>query len=368
MEEQTVTSREYAVGLSREEYVYSQQLAAKTLRGKYLLGSRLFSAIMMVLCVLMVVADRLLAGNWDISLLVIVVLMVAVELWVFITSPSQIRRQHGLLYDKTLFHGYSFDGVLTLDDRGVTKKTSKNETTVLFMQCTAFIEDSEMMMFCSSTGKSIVIPKRFFTEDDAELTRRVALAAIPPSRCYLRGQVDAQLTERLPLPDEGVPAPEDPLLELRVEYTPKEMKAQVTETALRTYVQKLPQKSLTAVLVTILAYFGFEISPLPTFLLCSVLLFVFSVVGSRMRVGRMLAAAGGEGGSTRITFTDTVIKIQGKGDDVLTVPWKCVTRAVSAPKDVEFYVNGEKAFLIPKRCVEDMAVLTTVVDAHLITG
>lgn len=363
--EQTVTTIEYTVGLNREEYIYSQTLAAKALRGKYLLGSRLFSAVMMVLCILAVVFDRQLSGKWDTSLLVIVLLMIGVELWVFLTTPRQLRRQHGLVYDKTRFQGYSFDGVITVNDRGITKKTDKNQTEIPFSQCMAFIEDAEMMLFCINGGKSIVIPKRFLTAEDAELTRQAALAAVVPSKCYLFGRVDAMLLTRLPLPEEGVPQPEDPLLQIKVQYEPKELKAQMTESTIRSYVQKLPQKTLTAVFVTILAYFGFEILPLPTFLLCSVLLFLFSVVGARLRVSRVLAASGGEAGSTRIELTDTAIKIKGRSSETLTVPWKCVTRAVEAPREVEFYVNGEKAFVVPKRCVEDMAQLRRIVDTHM---
>lgn len=363
--EQTVVSTEYAVGLSREEYIYSQTLAAKALRGKYLLGSRMFSAIMMVLCVFAVAFDRKLSGVWDMSLLVIVLLMIGAELWVFLATPRQLRRQHGLTYDKTSFHGYSFDGIITVDDRSITKRNRDSKTVIPFTACTAFIEDTEMLLFCVNGGKSIVIPKRFLTMEDAELTRQAALRAIAPSRCCLYGRVDALLMEKLPFPDEGVPAPEDPLMQIAVQYTSQELKSQMTEMTMLSYIQKLPQKTLTAVFVTILAYFGFAISPIPSFLLCSVLLFVLSVVGARMRVGRMLAVSGGDAGSTRIEITDTAVKIKGKGTDMLTVPWHNVTRAVETPREVEFSVNGEKAFVIPKRCVEDMAELRRVVDTHM---
>ena len=363
--EQTVVSTEYAVGLSREEYIYSQTLAAKALRGKYLLGSRVFSVIMMVLCVLAVLFDRKLSGRWDMSLLVIVVLMIGVEIWMFLTTPRHLRRQHGLVYDKTSFHGYSFDGVITVDDRSIAKRNNDSNTVIPFTACTAFIEDAEMLLFCVNGGKSIVIPKRFLTMEDAELTRQAALRAIAPSRCYLFGRVDAVLSEKLPLPDEGVPVPEDPLMQIAIQYTPKELKSQITEMTMLAYIQKLPQKTLTAVLVTILAYFGFSISPIPSFLLCAVLLFVFSVVGARMRVSRMVAISGGDAGSTRIEMTETAVKIKGKNSDMLTVPWQCVTRAVETPREVEFFVNGEKAFVIPKRCVEDMAELRRIVDTHM---
>lgn len=363
--EQSIISTEYAVGLSREEYIYSQTLTAKAVRGKYLLGGRLFSVVMMVLCILAVVFDRQLSGQWDMSLLAIVLLMIGAELWVFLLTPRQVRHHHGLAYDKTRFSGHSFDGVITVDDRGITKTNQTNQTTIPFSRCTAFIEDAEMMLFCVEHGKSIVIPKRFLTAEDAELTRQAALAAVAPSRCYLFGRVEAQLVTRLPLPEEGVPAPEDPLLQIMVNYTPKELKAQTLEVSIRSYAQKLPQKTLTAVLVTILAYFGFEISPLPSFLLCSVLLFLFSMVGPQLHIVRTLAASGGDTGSTRVQFTDTAIKIKGKSGNVLSVPWEFVTRAVEAPREVEFYVSGDKAFVIPKRCVEDMPLLRRIVDTHM---
>ena len=360
--EQTTVLTEYAVGLNREEYMYSQALASKAIRGNALFGSRIISVVMMVLCVLAVVFDRKLSGVWDMSLLAIVLLMIGADLWVFFTAPAQPRRQNGQIYDKTRFQGYSFDGIVMVDDRGISKKNRSEQTTIPFSHCAAFIEDAEMMLFWGVCGKSIVIPKRFLTAEDAELTRQAALAAIAPSRCYLFGRVEAQLTERLPLPEEGVPAPEEPLLQIAVQYTPKELKAQAVEMSIRAYAQKMPKKTLTAVLVTILAYFCFEIPPLPTFLLCSVLLFLFSVLGARLRIGTMLAAS--DGAISRIEFTETAIRIRGKGEP-LTVPWNCVTRAVEAPNEVEFYVSGDKAFSIPKRCVEDMSLLRRLVDTHL---
>ncbi len=363
--EQPITSIEFTVGLSREEYIYSQGLISNALRGKHLLGSRWFSVVMMILCVLMVLSDRNLSGRWDMSLVAIVVMMIVAEVWMFLALPSQQRKAHGAAYDKTVFHGYSFDGVVTVSTEGITKRNAKNQTHIPFSQCLAFIEDAEMMVFCIARGKSILLPKRFLTVEDAEFTRRVALAAMSPARCYLLGRVACQLTERLPLPEEGIPVPEEPLLSVAVVYEEKELKGQVTEAALRSYVQKLPQKTLIAVFVTILAYFGFQIEPIPTFLLCSVLLFVFSLFSARSRVGRALAVTNGDAGRSTVTFTESGIRIRGNGGEALNIPWQNVTRAVESPRDVELYVNGEKSLIIPKRCIEDMESLRRIVDTHL---
>lgn len=364
--EQAVLSTEYTVGLNREEYIYSQALTARALRGKHLLGSRVFSAVMMLLCVLAVLFDRVLGGACDTSLLVLVLLMIAAEVWVFAATPRQIRRKNGIIYDQTRFKGHTFDGVITVDNDGIVKKTGKEQTAIPFSRCFAFIEDTEMMLFCVNGGKCIVIPKRFLTDEDAELTRKAALATMAPARCYLLGKVNAELTARLPLPETDAFLPEEPLLQIEVQYTAREIRSRLMDSAMRAYAQKLPQKAMVAVLVTVLAYFWFDIATLPTFLLCSVLLFLFSWFGALLRANHVATVmSGAENSATNFVFTDTAVLIKETSSEALTVPWDCITRAVSAPDEVEFYVHGEKAFVIPKRCVEDMAQLSRVVDAHL---
>ncbi len=366
--EQSVRSTEYAVGLSREEYIYSQALTARAFRGKYLFGSRLFSAGMMVLCVLAVLCDRLVGGSWDVSLLILVALMIAAELWVFLATPRQIRRRNGHIYDQTRFKGHSFDGVITVDNDGIVKRTQGEQTSIPFSRCFAFIEDTEMMLFCVNGGKCIVIPKRFLTGEDAELTRKAALATMAPARCYLFGEVHAELTARLPLPDEN-PLPEEPLLQIGTSYTAREIRSRLLDSALRVYAQKLPQKTMVAVLITVFAYFWFSVATLHTFLLCSVLLFLFSLFGALLRAGHVATKLSGSSENVAsFVFTDTAILIREMSSETLTIPWECITRAINAPNEVEFYVNGEKAFTIPKRCVEDMTQLSQIVDAHLSAG
>ncbi len=363
--EHTVTAIEYAVGLSREEYIYSQQLVSKVQRGRRALGSWWFSVLLMIPCVLAVFADRQLSGQWDPALIAIVAMMVVAEVWVLLATPYQLRRQHGRAYDKTCFHGYSFDGVVTVGERSITKKAAKGTTQIPYAACVAFIEDPEMILFGVGKGKSIVIPKRCLTAEDAEATRKAALAAIPPSRCYLLGRVDAELSSRLPLPEEGVPAPEDPLMLMRVEYTPRELKSQATETAIRNFGEMLPQRMLTAVLIVIVSYFVADIPPLPTFLLCAVVIFLLAIMGARTRVQRALTLSQGEARFVTVELTERLIRIGNKGAEKLQVPWSYVTRAVEAPCEVEIYVSGDKAFTIPKRCIEDMEQLRRIVDAHL---
>lgn len=360
------TEIEYSVGLTREEYARSQELVNRTLRGRPQLFSRIFSIAMMVMCVIALAAEYRLTGTIEPALAVVMTLMIIAEVWIMLSTPRQLRKRHEAAYDGTIFSGHCFDGVLKVDEDGVEKRTADDTTRVRFSDCAMFIEAEDMMLFCVNGGKSIVVPARCLTPEDADFTKHVAFAKIPKTRQCLIEPIAAKLETRAPLVM-TVPEEDDILLTVNVEFTEKELKGQLSETAMEQFVGLLPQKVLVSVFLTIMVYFAFEITPLPVFLLGMLVLFLWELLRARMRAGQAIRVTDGAAKNVTLELGEKALYIQGKGQGArkMTLPWSYITRAGEWPSEVVFFAEKKRIFTVPKRCIEDMDALRSVVDAHL---
>ncbi len=363
--ETTQTELEYAVGLSREEYVRSSQLVAATLQRKQVNGRRIVSVLLLLICAGMVAMDYRLTGVIEPAVAIIMTLMMVAELWMLLDLPRQQRRMNAAVYDSTLFSGHSFDGVLTVDDRGVTKRTPDDSTRVEFTQCEAYVEAEDMIMFCVTNGRSIVVPARCLTSEDAEFTKQKALAVIDASKQYIVSELRPMLENRVPV-GPLTAEEEEPLLSVRVEYTAAELKSNMADTAIRAFFGKFPNKMLAGVLFTILFYYGTNVSPLPMFLSAMVVLFIMDIVSARVRTRRAIAASNGDVCRVTVELTEHHLRVIGSGEKGrrIAVPWKRITRAVERPAEVEFLAEEARVIVIPKRCISDMEGLRMFVDAH----
>ncbi len=364
--ENVLTEIEYAVGLARDEYVRSQTLVSAALRGRRLNMQRLISVALMLMCIASVGVEYHMTGVVDTEMAIVVTLMIVAELWMMLDMPRQVRRGHEAAYDTSLFSGHSFDGVLTVNEKGLVKRTADETNRVSFDRCTAFIEAEDMLLFCVTSGKSIVVPARCLTSEDAEFTKRMALAVISPAKQYVLAPIAPKLETRQPV---GVPLPQtdEALVAVNVEYTASELKGHLTDTAIRGFFGKFSSKMLTAVFFTILAYFGLETSPLPLFLLALVLLFLMDIVTVRLRARRAIASSDGDVCRLKLELTDRYVRVTGRGEKTrrIQVPWARITRAVERPKEVEFFAEEARVVTVPKRCITDMEQLRHVVDAHM---
>lgn len=365
--EQQVTKIEYAVGLSREEYVRSQELVNTVFRKRYLSRSRWFAVFMLVLCLLMAAADYRVSGTVDVSLAVIVTLMSVAELWMLLDLPRQWRRQTETMYDVTLFSGHSFDGVLSVDADGITKTTGDETTRINFDRCLALIEAEDMLLFCVEQGKSIIVPARCLTEQAAQQTKQAAQNRVEPSKQYLLSPIRPSNEHPAPVVPMASPASEEPILTITMDITSGEFKADLTDTVIRDFFNKFSGKMLTAVTFTIIFYFVWNTMPLPMFLLSLLVLFVGDVVRVRFRARRAIALSDGDVCRATVNFTEQYVGITRKAKESrrLQIPWYRITRAIERPQQVEFYVGRSRMLTIPKRCIENMEQLRHLVDAHM---
>ncbi len=360
---ETFTEREYVVGLSKEEFTRSQILANNVLRGNRGIGGRLFSIIIMLLCVATVGMEFRITHQIDPSLAIVVTLMIVAELWFMLDAPRQFRKKNELLYTMSRFSGHSFDGVVKVNEFGIEKSTVDETTRVGFSQCAAYIETEDMLMFCMTQGKSIVIPARCLTAEDAEYTKKAALAVISPTRRYVLAEISPKLETKQPIGNILKPMENEELLRVRVEYTAAELKSGLTDTAAQAFFEKFPQKLLVAVFFTILFYFTMETMPLPFFLASLLVLFLSDIIAVRIRAKRAIRVSDGDVCRVQLIFTEKYLQITGKSEHVrrMKVPWECITRAVERPKEVEFFAQT-RILTVPKRCIEDMDELRAIVD------
>lgn len=359
---ETFTKTEYPASLSREEYVRSQELLSKRVRGATI-EPRIVSIVAMVLCIGMAVADFRISQTVDWSLVSLLVLLVGVEVWMMLSLPKQLRKRSEAAYDATLYRGYSFDGVITVEEDAIRKRTATATAVIPYEQCRLFMETADMMIFCGMDGKSIVIPARCLTEETAEITREAALAHVPAPQQWLQEKLIPAGSDQ-PI-SEPVAKSEDAVLTVEVAYTDNEIVSIATEAALQRFGATLPNRALLMTMLASFGYFGMNIKPLPLFLLGMVVLFLIAIMKARIKMRRAITQSERAICHLRVEFSQAQLLLIGKADGLhpIKLPWSTVTRAVECRDSVEFYTGEDRQLCIPKRCINDFEEFRRIVDS-----
>ncbi len=354
---------EYAVDLSREEYVRSQEVLSR--RGGSVGGTRWISVAMLAVCVVVSFANFWQFQTIDWSLLSLLLLLVVSEIWILIDIPKQQRRRCENAYDTSVYNGYTFAGTVSVESDAIRKRTATATAVIPYEQCRLFVECADMMIFCGADGKSIVIPARFLTEETATHTRQAAFSHVPSMR-----QLLLEPLQPATQPDAVQTAPvksEETLLTVDVEYTDNEIVNLAAEGALQHFGHTLPNRLLLTTMIASVGYFMVGIRPLPLFLLALLVLFVWSIAAVRIKMRRTITRTERDVCRIRIEFTDQNVRLLGKAESTrpLSIPWNRVTRAVNCRDTVDLYVGGNRQLSIPKRCIADFDELSAVVDSHM---
>lgn len=354
---------EFAVGLTREEYIRFQALLSKNGRKAGIAGIAL-AVFMVLMGVVTLVMDYRITGQWDVSLTVMLLLIVLVEGLFLWQMPHQQRARSGDAYDTTRFSGYSFDGVVTVEQDRICKKTAQSTTEILWDRC-AYLESEDLMIFGGGEKRAIVIPSRCLTAEDAERVRAAALSSVPAMRRRLFAKLVPLATERLPMP--SFEQPEDAtLMTVAVHYTKKEFYALADDAFFHKLPASLPSKALLSLFIALLCFSMNPSSALPVFLLSVLVLSVLSYLFNRIHIRQALVATQDEVLSLKVLLTEQTVTIQGIRATAkqLTVPWNCLSRAVEYPQTVELYTQ-DVLLTIPKRCIEDWEAFRHLVDEKL---
>ncbi len=353
--------RRFSVDLSQAEYVRSQELLSHKMNGRRVGSSRIFSLFMMLLCVVSAVTIYKQTGIPDWSLFTLLILMFVSELWLMFTLPRQLRYRYKTAYNTTLYTGYSFEGTVTVDGDGIRKQTASATAAIPYHTCRVFVEATDMMIFCGADGHSIVLPSRFLTEDTAEFIRQTVLQKIPPMRRLLLGRLIPAVTVETITP----PPEEETLLNISLDYTEKEVVSMTIDSVLAQFGRTLPNKCLLSTMAAAVAYFMFYLPPLPVFLLTLVVFLVVSLLSAWHKAHRAAVQTEKEGSRMRLEITNHGLRLFGRGEKPLILPWTSISRAVEGPQTVEFYCEKDRQLMIPKRCIEKMDDFRRLVDDKL---
>ncbi len=351
---------EYPADLSREEYIRSQEILNKP--G----GSRLVTTVLVLCCLSMAAPWVYRDGQADWSLISLLVMMIACELWTMLTVRQQLRDRAGEAYDSTVYSGYSFVGVVTVEEDAIRKRTATATAVIPFEACRLYVETPEMLIFCKHDGKSIVLPARFLTAETAARTREIAFAQIPPQRRMLLGELQPATEQTLAAVQLDQPEAQE-LMTVHVEYADNELVSLTTDLALQVFADSLPTRCLLMTLVAALGYFVFELMPIPVCSVGLLALFLFSVIRARIKMRRAITRTERDVCRIRVEFTDRYVALIGKADGMrpLRLPWSHITRAVDCRDTVELYTGKVRQLSIPKRCIGDFDVLCKIVDGQM---
>ncbi len=350
-----------SVDLNQAEYVRSQELLSHKMNGRRVGSSRIFALFMMLLCVVSAVTIYKQTGTPDWPLFTLLILMFISELWLMLTLPRQLRYRYKTAYNTTLYTGYSFEGTVTVEEDGIRKQTASATAFIPYHMCRVFVEAADMMIFCGADGHSIVIPSRFLTEEAAEYIRQTVLKKIPPMRRLLLQRLISVATVETITPSPQ----EETLLNLSLDYTEKEMVSMAIDSVLVQFSRTLSNKCLLSTMVAAVGYFMFYLPPLPLFLLTLVVFLVASLLFAWHKIHRAAAQTEEEGNRMRLEITSRGLRLFGRGEKPLILPWTSITRAVERPQTVEFYCEKDRQLTIPKRCIEKMDDFRRVVDDKL---
>ncbi len=351
----------FSVDLSQAEYVRSQELLSHKMNGRRVGSSRIFSLFMMLLCVVSAVTIYKQTGTPDWPLFTLLVLMFISELWLMFTLPRQLRYRYKTAYNTTLYTGYTFAGTVTVDEDGVRKQTASATAFIPYHTCRVFVETADMMIFCGADGHSIVLPSRFLTEEAAEIIRQTVLKKIPPMRrLLLQRLVSAATAETItPLPEE------ETLFTVSLDYTEKEVVSMTIDSALAQFGRTLSNKCLLSTMAAAVGYFVFYLPPLAVFLLTLLVFLVASLFFAWHKAHRAAVQTKKDGSRMRLQITTRGLRLFGRGEKPIVLPWTVITRAVEGPQTVEFYCEKDRQLMIPKRCIEKMDDFRRLVDDKL---
>lgn len=356
----------FPAGLTREEYIRFQQLLFRNSPAARMRSAQLvITAVLFGVCVLFLVMTARAGNGFDVSLLLMTLLLVLMETYLFVMLPRQLRIRAGRSYDQSLMTGYRYEGLVTVTPGSIRKTTAKAVTEIPFAACTLYIEAPDMLVFGGAEGRSIVLPARCLTAADAALVRQAALASVPGLRQRLLGRLVPGADVRLPVPDFSPAPAEEVEMSVRVEYTDKEFLRLTTATSVEGFLQNLPNLGFFAFLFAMTCELWIGIPGVLVFVLLVLGIFLAGYFAARARAGQVIRMSGGQALRLAVDFTPSGLTLRGGAEEAkeLRIPWKAVSRAVERPDRVDFYTHS-LALTIPKRCIEDLDAFKRLVDTR----
>ncbi len=174
------TALTFGVGLNKSEYILFQKTMVQFTAGKrFSRGLSTVAAILAVFTVRNAMKED--TSMWtDPYFLSLLLFFALIFLCVTVLPPIAQRRRAAKGYEDALLGGQVFDGMVTVNAKGVTKVTESGTVTLSFDRDLLFLERAEMFIFVNRFGQGIVLPARCLTAEDAINVRLIAQKSINP--------------------------------------------------------------------------------------------------------------------------------------------------------------------------------------------
>ena len=355
--------RGYPVDVTEEEYVRFSLKMAKTFGALRLQKPTAVCFVLyLLIAVGLVIWEYIDTGTISWVLLSVAALSVVCAVPGLVWMPRKTARDAKKTYQTNNDNGYY--GEIVIDNGELLKIGGYKRWVVPMNGATLYVEDTEFMAFAAagSAGSVILLPARCMTEEMASAVRAVVFAENSRIKRRVLHRMQAGATAPMPLRD-PMPLPQT-LWSLRFTYQPEELKSLLTDAGRQRLVRQLPVTVMGSLGAGLAMWLCFE-SLVALFITAPAMLLLITLVSS------LNAAATAK----RVSQTQTVqmqVNLTERGLDYEKQPsgrkiyirWQGIERAVESDTAVELTLTGGELLRIPKRCIDDMEILRSVIDTH----
>ena len=361
-EEPIPTVNEWAIDLTREEYIRYYTLFSKLsgplrMQTVQLISSIVFALVLACFCIF----DFMQTGavDWLFALIGGVLLLASLGLWWY--APRHVRKAAAKAYDETLAGGYCYAGTLRVRDDRIEKENAQGIHTIHLNGGTLFIENPEMMVFLTTNRRSIVIPARYLTAEAASVIRAAA-DKLPYRNRRFMGRVVPQGET----PTAACPPADTVLWEKTVRYEPEELADLIRYNATQNFMKRLPFHSVMSVLFGVGLGWGDGTNILPCigwFLAFFTLTVITNLVMPRRRANFLAAQADAAARTVEIKLTDRGVWMTDPNKGFAVIPWTAIEHVVDRDTFVEI-TRGGQSIRIPKRYIDDLSAFDTLICTY----
>ena len=284
-------------------------------------------------------------------------LIPAVIVWGYI--PWRLRRDAGKQYDRSVQAGVDFCGRLTVSTEFVEKAGGSLTAHIRLGERCLFIETPELMVLATPGIPAIVLPARCLTNEVTRQVRQAAERLPVRNRRYL-GRIQPRGEAVIPPPPKA--KPEEKWVSTFT-YTAEEYATVLRGIIQQHFWRMAPLLALVAVMGALtFGYNGESLMPcVGYFVAFMVVLVLFNLVLPLRRVKAQCAALSPHDRTIQVRMDTMCVRAKlPKGGETLVL-WCDVEHVYEREDFVEIVHNKQSALFIPKRVIDDLDALDTVI-------
>ncbi len=357
--------RGYPVDVTEEEYVHFSMKMAKTFGAlRMQLPTAICFSLYLLIAVGLIVWEYMDTGTLSWVLMAVAAISVLCAVPGLLWMPQKTKRTARKTYHDNNDNGYY--GEILIENGEILKIGGYKRWVIPLNEGSLYVEDTEFMVFASagSKGHVVLLPARCVTEEMAAAIRAAVFADNSRIKRRVLHRMQARAAAPIPL-REPLALPQT-LWSLRFTYQPEELKTLLTDVGRARLVKQLP--------ITVIGSLGAGMAMVMCFESAWALLFTTPAMILLITLVSSLNAAAT---AKRISQTQTMqvtVNLTERGLDYEILPrgrkiyirWQGIERAVETETAVELTLSNSELLRIPKRCIDDMETLRSVIDTHRI--